>query len=321
MQRKYAFACHVLGNSAPLKTYAQQIEKGVITLPANNEPNTNENDQPGNVELTGIVGYLIRANLPECDRALSALAAPAHPYHSLVKQRVTYANSWDEEKGVWLGHPFCLEILRAALNDTKPTGFTWQIEDDYLNRSGEGGSSSESIPDFLTDPSVRREKAEERICDVAANKIADLVYGIPCYNPLFKNAEERLGSLKTLIDHYRGHYRILTGTEKNLLGLMHRDAKLVPVISPLDHPATAEDVQQGLAIFHLDGKGTLAKIQLPAVASVKKEQQGQNGPPVLIVQAEVNAEGKTLCGIITAHEIKTVDLEELKNIKPIPKEK
>ena len=91
MRRKYASACHDLGDGEPLKAYARDVEKGSLELPDNDQPNTNENDQPGNVELGGIVASLVHAATAECDRALYALAAPDHPYHALAVQRVLSA--------------------------------------------------------------------------------------------------------------------------------------------------------------------------------------------------------------------------------------
>ncbi len=70
MRRKLASACHDLGDSEPLKEFARDVEKGLLKLPGNNEPNTNENDQPGTVELNGIVASLVHAETAECNRAL-----------------------------------------------------------------------------------------------------------------------------------------------------------------------------------------------------------------------------------------------------------
>ena len=317
MQRKYAFACHVLGNSSPMISYAKEIEKGSLRLPGNNEPNTNENDQPGNVELTGIVDYLTKANMPECDSALFALAAPNHPYHSLTVNCVFRSMGIGKEIGI--GHPFCLAILRAALNDTKPTGFTWRIEQGVLECTGDQGSSSQSIPDFLTNPAVRREQAVERVCDDAAVKVGELVFGSPFYNPLLKDSEKRLAAIKILLDRYGVHFRIMSDSEKELVGLFPREPKFAPAILPLDHAATMQDVDRGLAIFQLDGKGKPAGMKLPAVATLKHEGQNKQRLRVLVVQAEKSAEGKTTCGIISEHEIITIDGEELIDIKSIPK--
>ena len=133
MRRKLASACHDLGDSEPLKEFARDVEKGLLKLPGNNEPNTNENDQPGTVELNGIVASLVHAETAECNRALYAMAARNHPYHTLAAQRVLRARvrSFDEDRA-WLAHPFCLAILRDPLNDTTPTGATWKIERDSL---------------------------------------------------------------------------------------------------------------------------------------------------------------------------------------------
>lgn len=118
MRRKWAYGSFHLGNSEPIKKYADDFAAGKIKLPANDRPQTNDFDQPGYVELRGIVTYLGGVKLPEADRALFALADRKHPDHGQAAKAVLAGGSRFEQSG-WASHPYCLTILRAALDDDK----------------------------------------------------------------------------------------------------------------------------------------------------------------------------------------------------------
>ncbi len=115
MRRKFASACQDLGDPEPLKAFAHDVEKGSLKLPGNNEPNTNENDQPGTVELGGIIVSLVHAEIAECDRALYALAATKHPYHALVVQRVLSARPHDEAHGSRTRSAWRFSVIRSMI--------------------------------------------------------------------------------------------------------------------------------------------------------------------------------------------------------------
>ena len=95
----------------------------------------------------------------------------------------------------------------------------------------------------------------------------------------------------------------------------------VPDVRPLDHAATAEDVEKGRAVFHLDGKGKPAEVKLPAVATLRQQKQSSASRRVLVVQAEVGQDGKTTYGIIGGGDIRAAAAEELVGIKPIVEKK
>lgn len=118
MRRKWAYGAFHLGDAAPIKKYADDFRNGRIKLPANDQPQTNEFDQPGYVELRGIVTYLSGVKLPEVDRALFSLADPKHPDHAQAAKAVLAGGHRFEQSG-WTTHPYCLAILRKALDDDK----------------------------------------------------------------------------------------------------------------------------------------------------------------------------------------------------------
>ena len=323
MRRKLASACHDLGDSEPLKEFARDVEKGLLKLPGNNEPNTNENDQPGTVELNGIVASLVHAETAECDRALYAMAARNHPYHTLAAQRVLSGpcgtlltrtgHGW-RTRSAWRFSATCSTIRRRPAPPGRSRGILWRGPSD-------GGSSSESVPGQLVDPATRRQEAAERKCDQVAVKIGELVIGLPFYSPLMKDADARLATMKALLDRYQGHFRLLTAAEAKSLGLTLWKPMFVPDVRPLDRAATAEDVAKGRAVFHLDGKGKPAEVKLPAVATLRQGKQGKEPPRVLVVQAEVGQDGKTTYGIIGGGDIGAASADELVGIKPIVEKK
>jgi hypothetical protein len=116
MRRKWAYASFHLGEPEPMKKYAADFRIGKIALPGDDRPQTNPFDQPGYVELRGIVTYLAEVKLPEADRALYALADRKHPAHAQAAKAILAGGFRFEESG-WTNHPYCLTILRAALDD------------------------------------------------------------------------------------------------------------------------------------------------------------------------------------------------------------
>src|SRR5262249_51636555 len=134
MRRKWAYAAHWLGDVEPFEKLADDFRLGKIVLPANDRPRTNDDDQPGNVELTGIIRFLVSVGTPTCDRALSALADAKHPLNEVVARRILTAQGRGPDEGPWFAHPFCLRILRKALDNVKPTGSNYRIEKDRLGR-------------------------------------------------------------------------------------------------------------------------------------------------------------------------------------------
>jgi hypothetical protein len=321
MRRKWAYACHWLGEPKPLKDFADAFRAGNVVLPQNNQPNTNDDDQPGNVELGGIVGYLASAGTPEADSALYALAEPSHPAHQLAAHMIFSKNPDSLENHVWFEHPFCLAVLRKGLDNERPTGATFKIEKDSLKRVEKDGWGSRGIPEILKDPAVRKEEAPERVCDQAAERVGQLVFGQPAYHPLFKDASTRLEALKKSLDQFQGRFRRMSGLEIHALEIHSWNALFVPDLRPLGRPATVEDVKTGHAIFHLDGKGELGAEKLPAVAVLKKDEKKEQSPRVLIVQTEVDTDGTMIYGVIAKHGLLRVGGRDVTAIKPLGQKK
>jgi hypothetical protein len=169
----------------------------------------------------------------------------------------------------------------------------------------------ENLPEALADPANRRGEAPERVCDVAAMKLERLVFGLPPYHPLLKDADKRLSAFKAAFDRYAGAYRKLEEREFRLLDKIASTTIYVPAIRPLDRVATAADVQAGKAIFHLDGRGKLPDLKFPVGAVVRSDLKKEYWRGSLIVQAEIDLNGEMCYGVIGHHEIKLVHGSEL----------
>ena len=320
MRRKYALPAHQLGDPEPMKALARDFQAGTLKLPGGHDPNTREDEQPEVLELKGVIECLVLAQTPECGQALNALARPDYPQHALAAKwiRRSDVHGFDDEL-VWLSHPFCIAVLQASLNDTKPTGGTYKIEADWLTIDSPGGGGSTSVPDFLEDPATRRKEAKERVCDAAALKISKLVFGLVPYHPLFADADRRLEELKVALKKYEGRFRLMTDMEKEALQVYGFGVKFLVDFRPLGRPATAKDVAEGKAVFHLDGKGQPAKVTLPAVAVRKGADTERRPSRVLIVQAEVRPDGETLCGVLGPEGTQTLRLSQLTGVVPVSK--
>jgi hypothetical protein len=306
-RRQWSQAAHYLGDPKPFRAFVEDFRAGRIELP---ESKGEDN------ELSSIIRALLGVGTPEAERALDALADPKHPQHKAVTQQVlTQRISGFGDERVWFAHPFCLSILRRALDDTTPTGAKYVIEKGTLWRREKDGGSGRNVPEFLADEAARREKADERACDAAAEKLGELVVGLPLYHPLFKDADSRLAELRITFDRYAGNYRRTTGREHDALGLSGFSLAYVPNMRPLRHAATADDVKAGKAVFHLEGKGKLADLKPPAIALRERDKDKERAPKVLIVQAEIGSDGEVVYGVISKEGICTIPARELTGVK------
>jgi hypothetical protein len=248
MRRKWAFACQRLGDAEPFRRFIKDFGAGRVKLPANDELQSNEDEQPGNEELRGIIGHLVSMGTAEADGALIALATPTHRYHGMAAKLILRDDRFMPDRSPWFSHPFCLAFLRRALDDTELTGAIYTIEGGYLKREQEG-YRNESIPELLADASARKAQAAERACDGAAAKLLTLAAGLPAYHPLLKDAETRLRAIKETLDRFRGRYRLASPREEAALGVDTWEVAFIPDLRPLGRAATPEDVKAGRAIF------------------------------------------------------------------------
>jgi len=269
-------------------------------------------------ELGAIIERLSYAQNADADRALLALAEPTHPYNALVKQQVLAKHVLLDE-GPWFMRPWCLAVLRRALDDTSPTGTHYAMDKNDLRYTEDGRIRTGLLPEFLKDAKDRRQEADERLCDLAAMRLNDLVLGLPPYHPLYQDADKRLAEFKATFDRYAAGYQRSNPSYVAMFFTTSRSAisiseplrpVYIPGIRPLSRGATAQDVAARKAIFHRDGKGKPVG-ELPLVARCGSE-------PVLILQAEVAPNGEIVCGVIGKYFMKEVPDKQLNNGRPVP---
>jgi hypothetical protein len=168
----------------------------------------------------------------------------------------------------------------------------------------------------LANAGARRGRASERVADAAGLNLNVLLLGAPRTHPLFKDSEARLEAMKATLDRYLGTYRQANPWLAHRLGAPpFGRPPFIPDIRPLGRAATADDVKAGKAVFHLDGQGQPAALELPAIAKLQRPKR--EPVPVLIVQAETGPGGKTTYGVIALDEIRAVSGRELTEIKTL----
>ncbi|HET6329100.1 MAG TPA: hypothetical protein VFG04_30735 [Planctomycetaceae bacterium] len=319
----FANAACQLGAPGAMRAFAKQIERAGFALPAD-KPDTEAQWQPGAIALSSIVEDLVRMKSPEADRALFAISDPTHPYYATACSRITAGDQGYGDRG-WLSHPYCLKILRSELDNQERTGGNYRRQGArvILTIRQQGNSFTSDIPVPFVDPKMLKDAADERRCDRAALKLNLLVYGFAPYHPLAKDADARLKEFKRVFDGFRDGFRLATQLEIQFLELPYGECWFLPEWKPLSRPATQVDVTAGRAVFQLNGTGKVAPLKLPAVASAARSLPFfpviSRPKLLLIVQAEIDAKGKTVYGVIGAGAPRRVRPDELTDIKPIRK--
>ena len=315
LRREYALAAQQCGDSGPLKEFIDDFQKGRLTIPANDDPNTNEEDQPRNVELRGIIVCLVESRMPEANAALDALADPKNPYHQWVAHQLHQRGGFDREDP-FRRHPFCLTFFRRELDDTRQTGNTFRIVGDSVEFKGGQFSDSREIPAELADPSARRGEILASVCDEAAFEIGQITLGVPLAHPLLKDAAQRRELMKQTLDRFQGRFRATTVKEAVALGIGPWSPLFVPEVVPLGHPATADDVSKGLAIFEQGGRGKAAQVKLPAVATLTGNKD-RRATTLLLLQAEIGPDGRLIYGAVGRGILRAIPAQELTDIVPL----
>jgi hypothetical protein len=306
MRARWAYVCYSLGESRPIRHFANEFAVGKVDLPLEEES--------AQWDLKLIIEHMGMVDEPAVDVALQRLVEKKHPLHAatikgLLESLIVYDSGWS-----YLGHPAGVSLLREILDDKTPARISLEFDGKQLHYRTPGASGSTIVfPDILRDPKKRRTTAELRKCDVAGKKLMYLVAGLSEYHPLLLDADERLAAVRTTLDLYGGRFRRLSPSEKKILNNLY----FVPDLHPLGRPATAEDVRAGKAIFHLGGKGRLAELKLPAQATWEKGANEKEPRRGLIVQAEVGSDGETMYGVIERNAIRSVPAGELASVTPL----
>jgi hypothetical protein len=275
---QWAHTAHRLGDSRSLRKFADDLGTGALDL------SLNKDGRSRSWEFENILAYLSDIEFSFTDRALLKLAQHHHPFHDMVVAGLKDKVLAYHVDRVYLSHFFCLAILGRLLEDKTATGVIVRIneKDQCVEHEGPGKGDSQSmpwIPALLADPKKRKTRVEARRCDLAAQLVALVLVGVPEFDPLLNDADERLSEMKTLLDRFAGRVRRLSPPEKEILAPRDDHCRFIPDLPPLNRPATAADVKAGKAIFHLDGKGKPADLKLPAIGIFKKDAKEKDPPP------------------------------------------
>ena len=209
----------------------------------------------------------------------AALEALADPKHPqyTIARQVVCTDRPDEYNHSFF-HPYCLSILRHELDGPDAARLADQVQ-------------------LLTIGIPRLVSPDKTLTN--------------------KEFDKRLAETKRLLDLYHGRFR--RATEQELIGAGGAgwDVMFIPSFAPLGRPATADDVTKGSAIFELGGRGKLAPLKLLAAANIKLKRKEDFPRRVLIVQAEIGPDGKTVYGALGFGVRRTFAADELTDVKPL----
>jgi hypothetical protein len=76
-------------------------------------------------------------------------------------------------------------------------------------------------------------------------------------------------------------------------------------------------MKTGRAVFHLAGKGKLPDVELPARGTYRPAAKGKAPRCCLIVQAERDAKGEVLYGVIERHAVRMLSARDLVEVTPL----
>ncbi len=179
-----------------------------------------------------------------------------------------------------LGLPAFRELVERYLDDTGSMGFVLVRKNGEKNIVLKGGS--EDDPEWNDLP-----RHDFRVCDYYAAELAN-VREFPDFQltwPLARR-NEALAACKTFLVRYGDGYRYRVSPWASFRQI---------VLPPSDHPATAEDVARGRAIFSLDGETRLGPLRKFPVAA---KRPGTKKGSTMVLQSDAN--GKTT--MVTQYE-------------------
>jgi hypothetical protein len=295
-QRLLADVARQLGEPGPMRAFASDFAAGRVKLPPDSSRKRGVLDSSESRDEFGLILRMFADSaLPETEGALNSLLGARHPLHARAVADTLHCWIWyPGVRESFFLHPSCLALLRSALEDERDSGAVYKIYEGEVMITQGGVAWQERLPESLQDPKNRIVEVPERHCDRAALALQTLALGMPSYHPLHKDARHQLARVRWAVRQYPVAYRVLTPEERDWLECGSDHPRFVPAVS-LERAATEADVKAGRALFHLDGQGRKATLELPAAGLLVRSE----GEPtkVLILQAEVGP-GGTVYGVV-----------------------
>lgn len=325
LRRLLAVACRGLGLGAPLDALAADFARGKVEVGKFAVPETPLEQTPGAVELDACVQTFTQMStggVASCDSALYALAKAGHPLQGRAVELI-----WSKagpEGGLWVRHPWHLQLLANQLGDTSETGRVYRLElveakgrqpkhwAVIVEEQGQEIARQPISPE--ASPVARMKRVAERRCDRAATAISVRLLGTPTYDLLVTDRDQRLAELRAYCARYLGSVQRATPLEVSALRLGSPFGVFYRPGIGLPRAATEADVAAGRALFVLPG-GQPIQAVLPAVTRLKTS--GERG---LVLQAEV-AGGRSRFAVLTGGSLRALGSDQVLEPRPIPNPK
>ena len=310
--RQFAFTAYYLGDSLLWDDYCMRLQAGNIQLPKIEYSNgsiewSNPMKQPGNRELTAILAALMDIDNKLSKTTFNKIKSPEHPFYKWIELRLLQLpGGYDDDgntKEIWYNKDLCFDIYIKNLDNQKDSDSSLRF---YPN------SGITSVMDWGGQSGLRLHKKWEisgfangketllraRHCDMVANKLYQLIFGIPACHAHLGDKDERIARQKQFMQRFT-EFRQVTSSEYNKVNELYAGLRYIPVLSVLDHPATQEEVDNGKALFYIENSVAIADIKLPFVAIRKVDEKEEKPMRIYVWQAEVDKKGAIHYGALT----------------------
>ncbi|BCX46503.1 hypothetical protein HAHE_04110 [Haloferula helveola] len=225
---------------------------------------------------------LVNAEDPKAADALVKTIEAGHPWRETgLKLLLTEISSFDDLKERMFYHPWCLAALARLLEDRSE----WEEDD--------------------------------RICDAAARQLHVLLGNLK--DKGYEPSDEALKALGKRVRRNLPYYRELDYYLYDSSGFATSGGRFLPILPPLGRAATALDVSEGKAHFHLENPANMPEFRLPLNAWWHPESGDKNERhEVVILQAERDADGGIRFGVSDGNGFHVVPDREIGVLYPIP---
>ena len=275
----------------------------------------------GASDLPQIINLLTWARDESADAFLFTLADKQGKYYKDILKGALYdknpfvEDDFDADDIDWDISPLTWKVLINELGNTTLTNNWRQLVSDTKEESGGddlGGTTSSVFGKlWIAKQKHTKQKVFLRVCDLAAERLSDILANSPLYSPLLLEKEKSLAAfrektaahpIREIPHEYVVH---LSGEDERMFCLS------LPVV--MNRLATQQDVDAGRAIFCLPKGAKKVALKLPSYGyEIPKEEDSMDmKTPIVILQAEKSADGKVYYGCLTSWGTKKFAVEDV----------